>query len=298
MLRGLGLRRASWKVARMCGYLPPFVLVEKRVGKLRLKFKMLSASGFGGVPSQYWLGEEYERGCDTLFALLASNSVVVVDVGAAGGTYTLLSGACPAVREVHSYEPYPPAYQRLVANVDLNKLTQKVRMWPLAVAERSGTRSLFIPERRFETLEASSSLNPAFRTSHDSEISVSVVTLDEHLLCRSTERIGAIKIDAESAEPQVLHGARQILIEHRPFVVCEVLANANAEDMNTLISELRYQALVLKGRNVLPTARLAPSLGNPIQLLCPKERLAELNEMIRIGGFRVRAEEPTSHEYP
>lgn len=128
-----------------------------------------------------------------------------------------------------------------------------------AVSDRTGEAELFISPRS----EASNSLNQAFRGSSES-ISVPMTTLDA-VVASGKAPPNIIKIDVETHDPHVILGARKTIETHRPFILFEVLPEADRaklSEASELASECGY--LLYRIRKPLPRWRPAEmaSLGN------------------------------------
>lgn len=83
-----------------------------------------------------WLSVGYHE-TELLFvrALLRADDLVI-DVGANLGVYTIVSGSVGA--RVVAFEPNPDAQASLLANIDLNRLTERVQVSSHALADFSG----------------------------------------------------------------------------------------------------------------------------------------------------------------
>lgn len=123
-----------------------------------------------------------------------------VDVGANVGSYTLL--ACSAVgAKGQAFEPVPSTYARLVENIRLNCLEDKVICINKGVGAGQGTLS-FTGDR--------DTMNHALAAGEKSanSIDVEVTSLDESLNGNAPE---LMKIDVEGFETYVLEGATKTL---------------------------------------------------------------------------------------
>ncbi len=172
-----------------------------------------------GVPSQEWrLGAYYalrglpEPGMTRLFASFIQPGMVVVDIGAHIGIYTLF-----ALRQlsghgrVYSFEPTPKTFALLRDNVQVNGFLESgvARLDPRAISDHAGTAN-------FTAYPGNSGHNTLFGGAAPGEaLSVETVTLDAALA--DEPRIDVIKIDAEGSEPFVLRGMTGIL-ERNPAV--------------------------------------------------------------------------------
>jgi FkbM family methyltransferase len=166
-----------------------------------------------GVPSQEWRLAAYyglrglpEPGMMRLFKQLVQPGMVVVDIGAHIGIYTLyalrqLSGQ----GRVYSFEPTPRTFALLHDNVQVNGFLESglVRFDRRAVSDRAGAAT-------FTAYAANSGHNTLFAGEAAGEtLTVETVALDEALAHES--RVDVIKIDAEGGEPLILRGMARLL---------------------------------------------------------------------------------------
>jgi FkbM family methyltransferase len=155
-----------------------------------------------------------------LSALLAALSPrdVVVDVGAHKGSYLWsLSRAVPKGRAI-AFEPQPYLASYLLRACRAARLDNVV-IEAVGVSAQSGKANLSIPGAGRYLQGAS--LEPILldeQTSH--VIEVPTVSLDDYFSAEKSN-IGAIKIDVEGHEMQVLKGAERLITIHRPTILCE-----------------------------------------------------------------------------
>ena len=166
-----------------------------------------------GVPGREWRLAAYyalrglpEPGMMRLFQGLVKPGMVVVDIGAHIGIYTLY-----ALRQlggdgkIFSFEPTPRTFALLRDNVQVNGFLESgvVRFVQRAVSDRGG-RAVFT------TYGGNSGHNSLFAGEAEGEqIEVETVTLDEALAQEA--RVDVVKIDAEGAEPMIVRGMARIL---------------------------------------------------------------------------------------
>ncbi len=148
---------------------------------------------------------------------LAASMNTFIDVGANTGYYSvILTRANTKLRTV-AIEPVEDTRKKLEENLRLNDLHERVGVVPMAVANRSGTATMFLPGTTGTVGSSLRDLHP-LETSKSEE--VPVTTLDE--LLGSTNEIGGsilVKIDVEGAEGLVLQGATELLSMGAFFVV-------------------------------------------------------------------------------
>ncbi len=166
-----------------------------------------------GVPGEEWrLGAYYalrglpEPGTVKLFQELVKPGMVVADVGAHIGVFTLYAlRAMNGQGKIFSFEPSPQTMKLLRDNVQVNGFLELgvVRFLPLAAAGESGEADLTV-------YGENSGHNTLFGTGTGGEmVRVQTMTLDEALA--EEPRLDIVKIDAEGAEPGILRGMNNLL---------------------------------------------------------------------------------------
>lgn len=162
-----------------------------------------------GVPSGDWrlaaylsLGGHFEYGTEILYRKVIRSDMVVVDIGANVGIYTL--HALKAGAEVYAFEPTPETFNILRHNVALNgfEYSPKVHLYNSAVSDREEMTE-------FAVVSNSCGHNSMFRENKDDKIiRVPTVRLDDTL---DGIKIDCFKVDVEGAEMLVLNGMESLL---------------------------------------------------------------------------------------
>jgi len=165
---------------------------------------------------------------------------VIVDVGAHVGSHTVMYKTLNPEATVHAFEPQKMLYKLLCYNVNKNNL-QNVYTYNNAVGEAN-----YITQMNPYSTDGENSMQPVeYGTSTMYNLAgvqigaggedVTVVSLD-------TFRIPAcdfMKIDVEGYEPNVLLGAREMIMNSRPVISFEVNAkkSPNIEESSISILE-------------------------------------------------------------
>jgi FkbM family methyltransferase len=145
------------------------------------------------------------------------------DAGANEGVYTVFAAKrVGSGGTVWAFEPSPREFERLRSNLDLNGLNlPNARLFPLALADRSGRAELTIAEDEHggqNTLGGFAYESVAAVEKH----MVDLRRLDDLVAEHPPARIDVVKLDVEGAELLVLHGAASTLQRYRPVVLFEV----------------------------------------------------------------------------
>jgi FkbM family methyltransferase len=171
----------------------------------------------------YWLGH-YERPVQRFLEQNVTPGDVVYDVGAHIGFFSVCAARLGA--SVYSFEPLGANASRLRTNATLNELD--IHPVEAAAWHETGTVEL-VPgdsEKEFRTVAGAG---------------VSSIALDEFAARERPPTL--LKLDVEGAEAHVLRGARSILAENRPIVVCELHSDQARIDVLALLEDYAVEDL-------------------------------------------------------
>ena len=184
-----------------------------------------------------------------LNALPSGSIDVAVDVGAAIGSYTWILGR--KSRQVFAFEPGQIHGRYLARFAPVSNITV-VRA---AVGGSSGALSIFTPgtddiARQAATLSVK---NPVIQLPGTTSEPVEVVALDEFFAGKigTGRAIDLIKIDIEGYELEALQGARGLLEQYKPLLICEIEKRHNAEFglVFDLLRSLGYRSFIYRRGN-------------------------------------------------
>jgi FkbM family methyltransferase len=191
----------------------------------KYRFEMDLSLGF--LQKVYFLKPtDYEPETMAAIRTWVKPGMTVLDIGAHTGFVTLyLADQVGETGHVLGFEPSPDNFRLLEKNVRSNSLPQ-VRLFPLALSDRSGTAAL----TRNPINDGGHSIgnqhqNPDMAGWDLEELKIQVPTrsLDDWLAEQDVDHVDFIKIDVEGAEGLVFAGARELLSSPRaPFIICEV----------------------------------------------------------------------------
>jgi FkbM family methyltransferase len=185
------------------------------------------------------LGKYEPHGLDCFMALIEmAEPGAVFDIGANVGLYGLLAAAY-SDRAVHCFEPAPDTAGIARATATTNDLD--VTVAEIALGDDNGQAPLYLSD----STDSSNSLNPDFRA-HSKEIVVPLETVD-HYVARTGIVPSILKIDTETTEPEVLRGAEQLIREHRPWILAEVLWTKVEDRLHAVMDQFGYSYYHLNG---------------------------------------------------
>jgi len=150
---------------------------------------------------------------------------IFYDIGANVGTYTVY--AAPRCSHVYAFEPESSNYAALNQNIRLNGIDNKVRAYPIAIAEKKKLDSL-----RLQSTNPGAALHVFGRNTdfkHDQfspafEQGALALTLDEIVFELNLPPPTQIKIDVDGLESEILRGATKLL-SHKDL--CGLLLEIN-----------------------------------------------------------------------
>ena len=189
---GATLRFVRWQIRSRLASRP---LVHPWIGGS----KFLARSGETGLTGNIYAGLHEFADMGYLLHVLRAQDLFV-DIGANVGSYTIL--ACRAIgARGYAIEPVPETFRRLLSNVRLNGIDERVMCLNVGASSESGF--LHFKTGLDTTNHAMADGDQAAGT-----IRVAVSTLDEVL---RRESPALIKIDVEGYETPVLQGASETL---------------------------------------------------------------------------------------
>ena len=147
----------------------------------------------------------------------------LLDIGANIGYASLFFSVQSPTLRIHGYEPNPAAYSVLQRNVADNRLQSRMQVFPEAVGRAPGTLNLWVD---VPTYLSTGYLDHAPRQG-GRRIPVPMVSLDDAWRRLNHGPIWLLKIDTEGAEPDILEGASNALLEAVKHVLVETHDNIN-----------------------------------------------------------------------
>ncbi len=232
----------------------------------------------------FWNGlENWERDTVWLWCELVKNAHVVYDIGANTGVYSMIASTLNSNLEVHAFEPSVNIYAKLVQNIELNRLN--IQHHAIALSNFSGTQTFYDGTSENPTSSSLSSemiKDKCQVRSYD----VNTLTMDDFIKANPTGRPDLIKIDVEMHEPELMEGFSSIR-ECRPIVFIEVLTEAIANRLNTLLEDANMAFFELEHYSLRPIPALTK--GRPYFwnfLIVPREKLHLVNQFIATAYLR------------
>jgi FkbM family methyltransferase len=175
---------------------------------------------------------------------LVHSGMMVVDVGANQGLYTVLLADLARPGKVFAFEPQPLLYRQLVANVCENRM-ENVECYQMAVSSSPGTLTL-----QLDDLNLGDNRIVAADAEKSNCVQVKAATLDQLF---EGKKIDFLKIDTQGWEAAALAGGRDVLesnpgivllFEFWPFGLRK--AGADPKELLSYLTQLRFVIYKLK----------------------------------------------------
>lgn len=195
----------------------------------------------GGIENEiYWKGlfNSWENETGWIWKQLCKCSVVIFDVGANTGIYSLVAKSINPESSVYAFEPSINTFKKLTLNNSLNKFN--ICCEQIAISNTNSKQVFFDvpnPNQTSASLSAEMLKNNDWYKGDIFEYEVRTMTLSSYINRKSLDRIDLIKIDIEMHEPEAIEGLGYYLNKFKPVVIIEVLTEEVAIKLNTLIDK-------------------------------------------------------------
>lgn len=173
--------------------------------------------------------EDWEPVSRWFFALMATQSNVVLDIGAYSGVYAITAATANSHVHVTAFEPNPIMHNLACRNIAINRLDGAVSVLPIALSNASGVARLHLaPDDT--SLASLVDIGESF-------IEVQLDTLDSIV---GDVQVDLIKIDVEGSESAVFEGAQAMLAKWHPTILAEVLSSSDLDRQSEVLMGLGY----------------------------------------------------------
>lgn len=264
-------------------------LISRAFGRRKLELVRFTEGPLEGLSFQCWssekyffLGSSFEHELQEMLQDLVRPGAVVYDIGGHLGYMALLfSRYCGRVGSVFTFEPSPHNYERLLANVLRNSVSN-ITVVNAAVSDVSGLARIEERGSMSEVRPLDGGAGPEIRT----------VRIDD-LVLNGMPLPSFIKLDVEGHAFPALRGMQQVINEARPSIMCELHDAAETEGVEGILRDYAYEILhldehvlfpkriIARPSNVfslsvvIPTKNRSDDLCNTMQSLLQQRRLPE-----------------------
>lgn len=178
---------------------------------------VLDQTDVRSVPFSVLADGYYEPFQSDILLELGKQSQRFIDIGANMGFYSLALALENPELSVISFEPQPGVNKRLLENIELNELHNRVTSVNMGLGHQADELTMYIP--KFTGTGGAS-----FKNLHEDEgdacqITVPVGTLDSMGIAVAD----LLKIDVEGFELNVIIGANDLIVKNKPTIMAELL---------------------------------------------------------------------------
>ena len=196
----------------------------------------------------------FEPALTAAFLHLVQPGQVVLDIGMHLGYYaTLFAVLVGSEGRVHAFEPTPSTRELARRNTDR---FPQIAVHPLALWSSSGTLSLRDYGVKWMGWNSLRTAKLDEEPVTPKQIDVKTTTLDEFRgTLPENPRVALIKIDAESAERDIIAGGKGLLRKDQPLISVEVGDHQGSKESRRLVEDLRaldYMPWEFKGGQFVP----------------------------------------------
>lgn len=188
-------RFINWQVSQ-------FLFPREQVVSFLGATKLVATKGLNGITGNIYVGLEDFSDMSFLVHFLIPEDLFA-DIGANAGSYTVLASGYSGAKTI-AFEPVPSTFSWLEKNIELNKISDRVRTFNIALGSKRGQMSFTSNFGTVNHVVAESELNQVINP-----ISVDVYTLDQ--IVGGQKLPVLMKIDVEGFETEVLSGMQQTL---------------------------------------------------------------------------------------
>jgi FkbM family methyltransferase len=206
-----------------------------------LRFARDAGVGIGSL--LFWRGlDGFEPATSRTLRFFFERSATFVDVGANYGYYSLLGALWNPALGVVSFEPVPQIYEGLVRNIALNRIADRVTVYPIALSDRTGKATFYLPQGESKDYESTGTLvaDGWQGRKHSPSFQVETMRFDDFRQSHPMN-VDVVKIDVEDFEAGVLRGMVETIACDRPFIICEILPRGHKnQKTKEIVEQLGY----------------------------------------------------------
>lgn len=210
------MRRLRWSLAKRLARLNPSL---RQVERLGARWELDPRDW---LDLRLIIGQPFEAEQRARFAALIAERrpEVLYDVGANFGLYSVLMAKAAPWLRVEAFEPVSRTRAKLLRNIALNGLGDRVRVHALALSDRAGEAEIAVDPRSSGLSTLSPSAEEAARRDFAATERIPTARLDD--LAEAAGRVIAVKIDVEGHEPAALAGMSRLLAEATGVLQVEI----------------------------------------------------------------------------
>jgi FkbM family methyltransferase len=187
----------------------------------------------------FWDGLEngHESVSCSLWSKLVKESLVIFDIGANTGVYSLIAASLNPQAQIFAFEPVKRIFQKLEANIALNDV--EITAVEKALSDGNGQAVIYeTGAEHMYSVTVNKNMEP--ENPDMKEVRIETVRLDTFIEENGLGTIDLMKIDVETHEPEVLAGMGKYFEKFRPALLIEILEDEVGKRVEELVSGKEY----------------------------------------------------------
>jgi FkbM family methyltransferase len=156
-----------------------------------------------GLSKQLFLNGIREPECTRIMKKYLKKDMIIAEIGANIGYYALMEASIIGKNgTIYAIEPFPPNYELLKKNIDINSYNDRIETYNLAISNVPGKTKLFIKEKH-------NLCNMLETENEESFVEIDTTTLDDFIKGKKIPDM--IRMDIEGYEFYVVEGMKETL---------------------------------------------------------------------------------------
>ena len=223
---------------------PYFGYVDVEVENIA-PFLMFSNNDDQVAQTYFWYGpDSFESLSLRIWSALVRRSNYVFDIGAFTGVYSLTAAYANREAQIYSFEPIKRIFGRLVVNLAVNRLGQRIEAYNVALSDIDDHADMNLSQGYLK-LDTGASLIQKSGKDVVLQERIETARFDTFAGVHGIPAMDLAKIDVEQAEKMVIAGMPETLREHRPDLLVEVVSQKNLRDLADTLSPHGYNFAIV-----------------------------------------------------
>jgi FkbM family methyltransferase len=209
------------------------IVVTKNVYGVKTKIPIIGKIGINNmVDGEKWLYSLFKK----LHSLKKGS---VIDVGINIGQTLIKFKSIDKEIDYYGFEPNPSCIYYAHQLTKVNKFNN-VKIYPVGLADAKSLLTLYADNE----IASGASILEKFRENYKANFKYSIPVWNFDDIDIETKEVSIVKIDVEGFELEVFKGMSNLLLQSRPYIVCEILPVYSLEKENGKYRYKRQQELV------------------------------------------------------
>lgn len=198
----------------------------------------------------YWNGVNgFEPNTWKVLKKIILQSNHFLDIGANIGFYSVLAKKIKPSINIGTFEPIPSIYKKNLLFHNANNIDYS-NVYQMAISDEDGQSTIYLPivDSTIEEESTATLRKDSWQSKKPNRIEFQVKTqkLDTFFKSHKVTAPLVIKIDVEDFEYNVLKGAYNTLVTHKPVIVCEILQREHGnQDTYDFLTACEYSIFAI-----------------------------------------------------